>query len=64
MNKKEAIQPKVKMWQWVYRSQGRRTPVAITGGFYKNESDFHKNYTGKIIQRADWTEIEVEETQK
>ena len=50
---------KVKMWQWVF-VDGTGI-VGITGGFFKNEEDA-QNYIGRgeLLQRADWTEIEVE----
>ena len=52
---------KVKMWQWVYEC----------GSQYSLDVDFHKSladaivaledgYGFKVIQKADWTEIEVE----
>lgn len=53
---------KVKMWQWVYRPTGGRY-TRTTDRFFKNESGFHKGVIGKIIQRADWTEIEVEDSE-
>lgn len=50
---------KIKMWQWVLR--GCKGNPFISGSFYACPEDVLKaltNYT--ILQRADWTEIEVE----
>ena len=50
---------KVKMWQWVIR-HGNNKPV-LTRDFHKCESEVPLSGTETlIVQRADWTEIEVE----
>ena len=56
----EPAKKKVKMWQWVMLSA--RDVIFTTAGFHKDEaSACVACNTSKPIQRADWTEIEVEE---
>ena len=50
---------KVKMWQWVIEEV--LSPPELTYYYYKDEEGLSKIYPdARIIQRADWTEIEVE----
>lgn len=56
---------KVKMWQWVFKNTwGNKTIVGITESFFANEQSVEEvvgdDKHVSIIQRADWTEIEVE----
>lgn len=54
------LKKKVKLWQFVYKRKG---PPHITACFYPTLEDAVKGCGGDIIiQRADWTEIEVEES--
>lgn len=49
---------KVKKWQWVISYTPHNEQLTIY--FYAHADDLQKNMVdGKIIQRADWTEIEV-----
>jgi hypothetical protein len=49
---------KIKMWQWVVNT-GKA--VYLTA-FYETQEQVIKGWLGsRIIQRADWTEIEIEE---
>lgn len=59
----EEPKQKVKMCQWVV-AVPEGTPYAyVTSLFYKSEDDLLRDCPDiKIIQRADWTEIEVEES--
>lgn len=51
---------KVKMWQWVYK---RPHQAQLTSCFYPTLEAASEGCGGAtIIQRADWTEIEVEES--
>ena len=51
---------KVKMWQWVY-AEHITNIIKISDGFFTNEEDAQDLLgTDNVIQRADWTEIEVE----
>jgi hypothetical protein len=51
--------PKVKMWQFVIRNGNNRP--CLTPEFYSSARDIALNgHTTKVVQRADWTEIEVE----
>lgn len=55
----EPAKKKVKMWQWVVEYTGR---VTLTSYFYTTEKEAMNFWCGcKVIQRADWTEIEVDE---
>ena len=57
------LEPKkmVKMWQWVVR-QNRQERINLTGEFFTSEEAMHNAYNDyyKVIQKAPWTEIEVE----
>lgn len=53
---------KVKMWQWVVYNELVEI-YTLDDLFYVDRAAVEENYSGldyKIIQRADWTEIEVE----
>lgn len=54
----EPAKKKVKMWQWVVQ-QG--TSAIISPQFFVSAEDVTRSYKNKVIQRADWTEICVEE---
>ena len=52
----------IKMWQWIYRLNNGE--VRISRKFFPDEETMQRHYdksTTKIIKRADWTEIEVED---
>ena len=54
-------EPKTKMWQWVIQEKNNLLPK-LTDYFYKDE-DISSVATGenwKVIQKADWTEIEID----
>lgn len=60
----EEPKKKVKMWLWIYKTNAKHQEkyAYITSRFYKSEQDAKEAHLGDIvIQRADWTEIEVEE---
>jgi hypothetical protein len=49
----------VKMWQWVVGTGGH---TMLTNGFFPTVEEMEREYRlHKVIQRADWTEIEVPE---
>jgi len=50
----------VKMWQWVIRHR-RTNRVFLWDAFFQNELEARGNWDSAydIIQRADWTEIEI-----
>ena len=51
---------KVKMWQWVMRSNPEAS-YFVTSNFYSSEEVANTEYPyHELLQRADWTEIEVE----
>ena len=53
---------KVKMWQWIIKARGQKRPT-LTSGFYRSVSsviEYSAGNRGDNIQRADWTEIEIE----
>lgn len=54
---------KIKMWRWLIKAQGVKTPFyKETRLFCKNEEEAKNKYPGnEIIKRLDYTEIEVEE---
>lgn len=53
--------PKFKMWLWVI--QDRRGNVELTGRFYSSQLEVEAHFRGyKILQCAQWSEIEVEAT--
>lgn len=53
---------KVEKWQWVIEYEDNRRYQWITIGFYAYKSEVEADNPGCIvIQRADWTRIEVEE---
>ena len=58
----EIIKAKKKMWLWVIQSVGFSSPYLTTGFFATKEEAESNLHTkdDKIIQRADWTMIEVE----
>ena len=52
---------KVKMWQWVYRDYDSEN-ILLTRRFFESEAEALTGVwkVDTLIQRADWTEIEVE----
>lgn len=54
----EPAKKKVKMWQWVIGQEGY---IGLSNSFYKTAEEASFKTASKVIQRADWTEIEVEE---
>ena len=54
----EPVTKKVKMWQWVVQVQDS---IWLSEFFYKSIEEAQAAMAGKVIQRADWTEICVEE---
>ena len=51
---------KVKMWQWVMK-HSESNWIFLTDEFFRTGLDAKYEYpAGAIVQRADWTEIEVE----
>ena len=49
---------KVKVWQWVIQIDPDSPRLTIH--FYPNREAVESTVVGEILQRADWTEIEVE----
>ena len=49
---------KVKMWQWI--SKGGVSGYCLTSGFYPDANEAYRNIGYEIIQKAEWTMIEVE----
>jgi len=61
----EEPKKKVKMWKWIVR-QASDDMIAMTSYFYSSEENAKKHFNElklffNPVQRADWTEIEVEE---
>lgn len=57
----EEAPKKVKMWQWVL--QHEKNYLCMTVYFHATREKVEAEYPDyKVVQRADWTEIEVEES--
>ena len=59
----ETPKPRVKVWQWIIKHNTPNIPPRLTTGFFATENEASNDLLcadDKIIQRADWTEIEVE----
>ncbi len=55
----EPVKRRVKMWQWVFYNIANNP--TITNRFFPSEEAFREAMHGySVIQRADWTEIEVD----
>lgn len=55
----EEPKKKVKMWLWAFKNS---LGIYLGNHYYKNEEEAKKAYFDvELLQRADWTEIEVDE---